>query len=72
MQAMNFIKPNMKYTETLTFFKATTLHEMRTHLCQRYLQGILSLKHKLHYLLVDARIVLIDLRKPKIKTQSKT
>ncbi len=25
-RAMNIIKPNMKYTETLTFFKATTLH----------------------------------------------
>ncbi len=64
--AMNIIKPNTKYTETLTLFKATTLHESRTHLCQRFFQGILNPKHKLHYLLGDARNVSIELRKPKI------
>ncbi len=65
-RAMNIIKTNMKYTETLTFFKATTIHERSTQLCQRFFQGILKPKHKLHYLLGYARNVSIELRKPKI------
>ncbi len=65
-RAMNIIKPNMKYTEPLTFFKATILHERRAQLCQRFFQGILNPKHKLHFLLGDARNVLIELRKQKI------
>ncbi len=63
---MNILKPNMKYTEILTLFKATTLHERRAQLCQRFFQGILNPKHKLHYLLGDASHVMIELRKPKI------
>ncbi len=39
---MNIIKPNMKYTETLTLFKVTTLHERKTQMCQRFFQGIHS------------------------------
>ncbi len=31
-QAMNIIKPNMKYTETLTLLKDTILHERRTQM----------------------------------------
>ncbi len=69
---MNIIKHNMKYTETLTFFKATTLHQRRTQLCQRFFKGILNPKHKLHYLLVDARNVSIELRKPKIFPTAKS
>ncbi len=65
-QTMNIIKPNMKYTETITLFKATSLHERRTELCQRFFQGILNPKHKLHYLLEDARNISIELRKPNI------
>ncbi len=61
---MNIIKPNMKYTETLTLFKATTLHERRTQLCQIFFQGILIPTHKLHYVIGDARNVSIELRKP--------
>ncbi len=68
---MNIIKPYMKYTETLTLFKATTLHERITQLCQRFLQGILNPKHKLHYLLVDARNVSIELRQPNIIPRQK-
>ncbi len=64
--AVNILKPNMKYTEPLTLFKATTLHERRTQLCRRFFQGILNPKHKLHYLLGDAKNVSIELRKPKI------
>ncbi len=56
----------MEYTEILTLFNATTLHESRTQLCQRFFQGILNTKHKLHYLLGDARNVLIEFRKPNI------
>ncbi len=63
---MNIIKPNMKYTETLTLFKATILHEKRTQLCQRFFQCILNPTHKLHYLLGDAQNVSIEPRKPKI------
>ncbi len=58
---MNIIKRN---TETLTLFKATTLHERRTQLCQRFFQSILNPKHKLHYLLGDGRNISIELRKP--------
>ncbi len=64
-QAMNIIKPNMTYIETLTLFKATA-HERRTQLCQRFFQGILNPKHKVHCLLGDARNVSIELIKPKI------
>ncbi len=73
-RAMSVIKPNMKYTETLTFFKATTLHERRTQLCQRLFQSILNPKDILHYHLGDARNVSIELRKPKIfpKPKAKT
>ncbi len=67
---MNIIKLNMKYTETLTLFKATTLDERRTQLYERFFQGILNPKHKLYYLLGDARYVSIELRKPpKIRDQ---
>ncbi len=69
---MNIIKPNMTYTETLTFFKASTLLERRAQLCQRFFQGILNPKHKLHYLLGDARNVSIELRKPKIISYTKS
>ncbi len=55
---MNIIKPNMKYTETLTLFKATTIHERRTQLYQRFFKGILNPKHKLLYLLGDIRNIL--------------
>ncbi len=46
---MNIIKPNMKYTVTLIFFKATIHYEKRTQLCQRFFHGTLNPKHKLHY-----------------------
>ncbi len=61
---MNIIKPYMKYTETLTLFKATTLHERRIQLCQRFFQRILNPKHTLHYLLKDTRNISIELSKP--------
>ncbi len=64
---MNIIKPSMKYTGTLTLFKATTLYEMRTQLCQRFFQGILNPKHQLHYILGHARNVLIELLDQKEK-----
>ncbi len=60
------IKSNMKYTETLTLFKVTTLHERKTQLRQKFFQGILNPKHKLYFLLGDVRNVLIELRKPNI------
>jgi hypothetical protein len=63
--AMNIINPNMKYTETLTLFNITTLHKRRTQLCKTFFQRMLSPKHKLHYLLADARNVSVELRKPK-------
>ncbi len=69
---MNIIKPNMKYTETDTLFKATTLHERRTQLCQRFVQGILNPQHQLHYLLEDARNVSIELRKYFPRAKAKT
>ncbi len=72
-QAIDIIKPNMKYTETLTLFKATTLlHERRTQLC-RFYQGILIPKYKPHYLFIaDARNVSIELRKPQKKSYTKS
>ncbi len=68
--SMNIIKANMKYTETLTLFKATTLHERRTQLYQKFFQCVLNPKHKLHYLLGYARNVSIELRKPKLFPRS--
>ncbi len=60
------IKSNMKYTETLTLFKVTTLHERKTQLRQKFFQGILNPKHQLYFLLGDVRNVSIELRKPNI------
>ena len=70
--AMNIIKPNMKYNETLTLFNVTTLHKRRTELCQRFFQSMLNPQHKLHYLLADARNVSVELRKPKKFPRPKT